>query len=121
MARPRRRMAPADEGPGAVAEPLPSGGHRPVAAAVYDAAQKLLVDPWPEVLSSFDAKAAASELGVSVSQLSKAYWFLVERGIDREPPDGLELLRRARPRSAHKHVQGPRACRRSRICRAVVW
>lgn len=73
---------------------------------LYDTAQKTLVDPWPEVLSSFDAQAAASELGVSAAQLSKAYWFLVERGIDREPRDGLELLRRARPRSAQKHVQG---------------
>jgi hypothetical protein len=105
MAGARQRMAPADEGPGAPAEPLPSGVHRPVADAVR-AAQKILVDPWPEVLSSFDAQAAASELGVSAAQLSKVYWFLVERGIDREPRDGLELLRRARPRSAQKHVQG---------------
>jgi hypothetical protein len=73
---------------------------------LYDTAQQTLVDPWPEVLSSFDALAAASELGVSAPQLSKAYWFLVERGLDRDPRDGLELLRRARPRSAHKHVQG---------------
>lgn len=35
---------------------------------MYDAAYKLLVDPWPEVLSRFDAEAVASELGVSASQ-----------------------------------------------------
>jgi hypothetical protein len=89
---------------------------------VYDAVQKLLVDPWPEVLSSFDAKAAASELGVSASQLSKVYWFLVERGIDREPRDGLELLRRARPRSAHKHAQGlPRRAQDLFDAAQVLW
>jgi hypothetical protein len=89
---------------------------------LYDAAQKLLVDPWPEVLSSFDAKAAASELGVSASQLSKVYWFLVERGIDSEPCDGLELLRRARPRPAHKRVQGlPRRAQDLLDAAQVFW
>jgi hypothetical protein len=38
--------------------------------------------------------------------VSEAYWFLLERGIDREPQDGLELLRRARPRSVHKGLRG---------------
>jgi hypothetical protein len=48
----------------------------------------------------------AAELGVSGPQVSEAYWFLLERGIDREPQDGLELLRRARPRSIHMGLRG---------------
>src|SRR5262249_42616986 len=36
-----------------------------------------------------------------------AYHFLVERGLDREPQDGLELLRRARPRAYHIRWRGP--------------
>lgn len=89
---------------------------------LYDADQQLMVDPWPTVLELFDAAAAASELGVSASQLSEAYWFLVERGIDREPRDGLELLRRARPRSAHKRVRGmPRRAQDLFDAAQVLW
>lgn len=73
---------------------------------LYDVEQRLQVDPWPEERERFDAAAVASELGVSAPQVSEAYWFLLERGIDREPQDGLELLRRARPRSTHEHLRG---------------
>jgi hypothetical protein len=41
---------------------------------LYDAALKFLVDPWPGVVSCFDPEAAASELGVSASQLARVYW-----------------------------------------------
>jgi hypothetical protein len=71
-----------------------------------DVEQRLQIDPWPEQRERFDAPAVASELGVSAPQVSEAYWFLLERGIDREPQDGLELLRRARPRSTHAHLRG---------------
>lgn len=73
---------------------------------LYDASLNRQVDPWPAEFERFDAAAVAAELGASASQLSDAYWFLVERGIDREPHDGLEVLRRARPRSAHKRMRG---------------
>lgn len=89
---------------------------------LYDATQKLSVDPWPKVVDCFDPAAAASELDVSVAQLTAAYRFLVERGIDREPRDGLELLRRARPRSAHKHVRGlPRRAQDLFDAAQVLW
>ena len=46
----------------------------------------------------------------------------MERGIDREPRDGLELLRRARPRSAQKHVQGlPRRAQDLFDAAQVLW
>jgi hypothetical protein len=89
---------------------------------LYDAGQQRQVDPWPAELKRFDVAAVASELGVSASQLSEAYWFLVERGIDREPQDGLELLRRARPRSAHKRVRGiPRRAQDLFDAAQVLW
>jgi hypothetical protein len=89
---------------------------------LYDARQNRQVDPWPAELERFDAAAVASELGASASQLSDAYWFLVERGIDREPQDGLELLRRARPRSAHKRVRGmPRRAQDLFDAAQVLW
>ena len=65
------------------------------------------VDPWPLVQKAFDARSVAPEMGVDVAQVQDAYWFLVERGIRREPRDGMELLRRARPRSAHTQWRGP--------------
>ena len=55
--------------------PLPDGlADLDQSRMLYDAALKFLVDPWPEVVSCFDAQAAASDLGVSASQLSKVYW-----------------------------------------------
>jgi hypothetical protein len=73
---------------------------------LYDAEQKQHVDPWPDERERFDAQTVATELAVSALQVTEAYWFLVERGIDFEPRDGLELLRRARPRSSHKRMRG---------------
>jgi hypothetical protein len=59
---------------------------------------------------------------VSASQLSDVYWFLVERGIDREPQDCLELLRRARPRSSHKRMRGmPRRAQDLFDAAQVLW
>lgn len=65
------------------------------------------VDPYRREVEGFDAQAAIGELGVEHEQIFDAYWFLVERGIDREPRDEMERLRRARPRSAYKNWRGP--------------
>ncbi len=73
---------------------------------LYDVQLQLQVDPWPYERERFVAAAVAAELGVSAQPVSEAYWFLLERGIDREPQDGLDLLRRARPRSMHKGLRG---------------
>lgn len=89
---------------------------------LYDVQQQLQVDPWPDELERFDAAAVASELGVSAPQLSEAYWFLVERGMDREPQDGVELLRRARLHSTHKRVRGmPRRAQDLFDAAQVLW
>lgn len=45
-------------------------------------------------------------LGLSEEDLRSAYHFLLERGLDREPQDGLLMLRRARPRAFHKRWRG---------------
>ena len=71
-----------------------------------DVERKVDVEPWEDELESFDAIAVASELGVERDQILRAYWFLVERGIDREPRDSLEWVRRAQPRSAYKEWRG---------------
>jgi hypothetical protein len=73
---------------------------------VYDVDRKAQVEPWELELESFDAAEVAGELGVSHDEILHAYWFLVERGIDREPRDGMEQLRRAQPRSAYKDWRG---------------
>ncbi len=73
---------------------------------LYDAEQKQQVDPWPAERGRFDAQSVAAKLAVSAEAVTEAYWFLVERGINREPQDSLELLRRARPRSSHKRLRG---------------
>lgn len=54
----------------------------------------------------FDPEATLSRLGPSLDQLSAAYRFLVMRGFDREPRDGLVMLRRARPRPFHVRWRG---------------
>lgn len=73
---------------------------------LYDSEQHPQVDPWPAEFERFKPEAVVAQLGISVEQLKEAYWFLVERGIDREPRDGLELLRRARPRSSQERWRG---------------
>jgi hypothetical protein len=74
---------------------------------LYDAGCNAQVDPWPGQIGAFDAQEAAAELGVSTDQVAEAYWYLVERGLDRDPRDGFELLRRARPRSSRDRWRGP--------------
>jgi hypothetical protein len=46
----------------------------------------------------FDPGAVLEGLGCRAEQLTAAYRFLVTRAFDREPLDGLVMLRRARPR-----------------------
>jgi hypothetical protein len=76
------------------------------ARMLYDVVQQRYVDVWQAEVELFDPQATAAELQVATPQVTDAYWFLTERGIDREPQDGLEVLRRARPRAAHKRVRG---------------
>ncbi len=71
-----------------------------------DVERKVDVEPWQHELESFDAGAVASELDVEQDQILRTYWFLAERGIDREPRDSLEWVRRAQPRSAYKEWRG---------------
>lgn len=53
-----------------------------------------------------DAQALLERLGSTPEQLIGAYQFLVERGLDREPKDGLVMLRRAIPRDWHIRWRG---------------
>jgi hypothetical protein len=48
--------------------------------------------------TAFDPAATLALLGCTSEQISDAYRFLVMRAFDREPRDGLVMLRRARPR-----------------------
>jgi hypothetical protein len=52
------------------------------------------------------AVATLKATGASIEEVSGAYYFLVERGLERDPRDGLTLLRRARPRAFHLRWQG---------------
>lgn len=54
----------------------------------------------------FEPEGALERLGCGADQLSAAYRFLVMRGFDREPRDGLVMLRRARPRPFHIRWRG---------------
>ena len=53
-----------------------------------------------------DAPNVLSELGCTREELVTVYHFLVERGVDREPEDGLVMLRRARHRANHIRWRG---------------
>lgn len=48
-----------------------------------------------------DAHALIAQLGLTRDEVLGTYTFLVERGLDRDPQDGLTMLRRARPRPFH--------------------
>ena len=66
------------------------------------------VEAGEEARYGFEINAAAvlDQLGSSVDQIVAAYHFLVARGVDREPEDGLLMLRRARPRAYHSRWRG---------------
>ena len=53
-----------------------------------------------------DAKALQAHLGCSAEQVTAAYHFLVERGLTRDPRDGLTMLRRAQQRAFHTRWRG---------------
>lgn len=76
---------------------------------IYDTAggevQSVIVSDWER--ERFDAPTAAAQLGIDADQVQDAYWFLLERGLDREPRDEMIMLRRGRPRSSHKQWRGP--------------
>ena len=50
--------------------------------------------------------AILRQLEVSIEEVQATYHFLVERGLERDPRDGLTLLRRARPRAFHLRWEG---------------
>jgi hypothetical protein len=60
--------------------------------------------------SDFDPQTALRRLGCSAEDLTATYHFLVMRGFDREPVDGLVMLRRARPRPFHIRWRGAVRC-----------
>lgn len=65
------------------------------------------VDVWPDECERFDSEAILAKLGLTVEQVQPVYDFLVERGLEREPHDGLEAVRRARSRRSHTQWRGP--------------
>jgi hypothetical protein len=52
------------------------------------------------------AQALLDQLGCSTETVTALYEFLLERGLNRDPNDGLTLARRARPRMFHKRWRG---------------
>ncbi len=63
-------------------------------------------DPYPAERTRFDARnVLAEDLGGDRDGILAAYHFLVERGMDLDPHDGLMLLRRAVPRAFHSRWQ----------------
>jgi hypothetical protein len=75
-------------------------------AMPFDPETKRRADPWAQERETFDAAAVAEQLGVEHEQVLHTYWFLTERGIDREPRDEMERLRRARPRAWRDQRRG---------------
>jgi hypothetical protein len=53
-----------------------------------------------------DPTDTLARFGTTPEELLELYYFLVERGLDRDPRDGLTLLRRARPRAFHTRWRG---------------
>lgn len=65
------------------------------------------VDPSVSERQTFDAKRVfETELAEDRDGLLATYEFLVERGLDHDPCDGLAMLRRARPRAFHIRWRG---------------
>jgi hypothetical protein len=63
----------------------------------------LLAGPDPKAIP---AARTLDSVGISVEEVLASYYFLVERGLERDPRDGLTLLRRARPRAFHLRWRG---------------
>jgi len=55
---------------------------------------------------SIEPDVLLERLGTNQEEMLATYQFLVERGLDRDPRDGLTLLRRARPRAFHLRWRG---------------
>lgn len=81
--------------------PTTTGQERVVADP--DSDSWITAGPDPE---DFDPAATLTKLGSTPEELLALYQFLVERGLDRDPQDGLTLLRRARPRAFHTRWRG---------------
>jgi hypothetical protein len=61
-------------------------------------------------------------LGCTDDEVAAVYEFLVERGVVRDPDDGLTMLRRARPRAFHKRWRGrPRHAQDHFDAAQVLW
>ena len=58
-------------------------------------------------LTDEDPRALLEGAGCTIEEIQAAYYFLVERGLRREPEDGLVLLRRSVPRAYHVRWGGP--------------
>jgi hypothetical protein len=79
-----------------------------VAALVHNPEGEGFIEAGEEARRGFElnAQSVLDELGCSADEVLRAYHFLVERGFDREPQDGLVMLRRARPRAYHLRWRG---------------
>jgi hypothetical protein len=61
-------------------------------------------------------------LGCTDDEVAAMYEFLLERGVVRDPDDGLTMLRRARPRAFHKRWRGrPRHAQDHFDAAQVLW
>ena len=61
-------------------------------------------------------------MGCTDDEVAAVYEFLVERGVVRDPDDGLTMLRRARPRAFHKRWRGrPRHAQDHFDAAQVLW
>jgi hypothetical protein len=56
--------------------------------------------------ANHDAATLLDRVGCTAEEVTALYEFLVERGLGRDPNDGLTMLRRARPRAFHKRWRG---------------
>ncbi len=77
----------------------------------FDAAAGARVDPWERERREFVAAEMLERLGCSAAQVKDGYEFLVERGISREPRDGMEL---PSPRPAALRARGLARARAAR-------
>jgi hypothetical protein len=74
---------------------------------LYDPETRQRFDPYRSERESFDARRVLDEnLGADRDGILAAYQFLVDRGIDLDPRDGLTMLRRAQPRAFHVRWRG---------------